>query len=261
MRFDDDLTLAHWLADLAATIALPLFESGTSKSVKADGTIVTTADIEVERQLCDALVEQRPDDGILSEEGSHRVGTRRRWILDPIDGTVNFAVGNPGWGTHIALEESGEIVLGIITRPVHRRKWWAKRGEGAFESVLGHPDVALAVSSVDTLAHARVTAHPNAANPVVTVLRGAGIWTEAETPMTGWHRYWGCMGGLLHGELEAVIAASGGPWDHAPAVVIVEEAGGRFRDPAGGHRIDLGGGTYSNGRIDDELEALLRGGA
>jgi len=210
-----------------------MFESGTSHSLKADGSIVTEADVEVECQLCAALAKRRPNDGILSEEGIQRVGEQRRWILDPIDGTSYFAAGDPRWGTHIALEESGEIVLGIITRPLQNMRWWAKRGEGAFESVSGHADVALKVSSIDTRSGARVTVWPSR-SPLVEALDR-----------------------LLHGEMEAAIVAGGGPWDYAPYVVLIEEAGGRFHDPAGGRRLDLGGGIYTNGRIDAELEVIL----
>lgn len=245
---DDDLVLAHWLADLAAEIALPLFEQGVSSKTKADGTIVTAADIEVERQLVAALISQRPEDGILSEEGAHRAGAGRRWILDPIDGTVQFAAGEPGWGTHVALEVSGQVVLGVITRPLQGTRWWSRRGQGAFQgSSMADTTtaVALRVSSIGSLAESRVTIWPPDSSPQEQVLKDAGIWIDAGLS---------AMDRLFSGQQEAVITYGGGPWDHAPAVVIVEEAGGRFRDPVGGKRIDLGGGTYSNGRIDDELE-------
>lgn len=62
---------------------------------------------------------------------------------------------------------------------------------------------------------------------------------------------------LAEGGLEAVIDRNGRPWDHAPAVVLVEEAGGRFSDSFAGHRVDLGEGRFTNGLIDDELAALL----
>ena len=62
---------------------------------------------------------------------------------------------------------------------------------------------------------------------------------------------------VISGELDAVVDSRGATWDHAPAVILVTEAGGRFTDPEGGRRIDLGLGRYSNGLIDAELDALL----
>jgi histidinol-phosphatase len=64
---------------------------------------------------------------------------------------------------------------------------------------------------------------------------------------------------LLAGELEAVFALHAGPWDFAPGVVLIEEAGGRFQDPSGGHSIFLGAGIFSNGSIDEHVSLLLRG--
>jgi histidinol-phosphatase len=62
---------------------------------------------------------------------------------------------------------------------------------------------------------------------------------------------------LAEGEIEAVIDRLGKPWDHAPAVVLVQEAGGAFSDSQGGHRIDLGEGRYTNSLVHDQLDALL----
>jgi histidinol-phosphatase len=62
---------------------------------------------------------------------------------------------------------------------------------------------------------------------------------------------------LLRGEIDAICALAGGSWDHAPAVILVEEAGGKFTDPDGGRRLDLGGGIFSNGRIHDQLRAVV----
>jgi histidinol-phosphatase len=64
---------------------------------------------------------------------------------------------------------------------------------------------------------------------------------------------------VVEGKLEAIIDPTGKPWDHAPAVILVEEAGGRFSDGRGGRRIDLGEGRYTNGHIDEQLERLLAG--
>ena len=87
---------------------------------------MSEADLEVDRRLLEALLAAQPEDAVLSEESGRARGTSpRRWILDPIDGTFNFVEAKPAWGTHVALEVDGELVLGLITRPVHEQRWWA----------------------------------------------------------------------------------------------------------------------------------------
>jgi histidinol-phosphatase len=74
----------------------------------------------------------RPDDAVLGEkEGTNGRGSPR-WILDPIDGTRNYARGIPVWATLLALEVAGVTRLGIVSAPALGRRWWAERGQGAF---------------------------------------------------------------------------------------------------------------------------------
>ena len=109
-----DLALGRGIGDLAAEIAMPYFRSGVRHDLKADGSPVSDADLAVERSVLDILAAERPGDGVLSEErgGVARGAVHRRWLIDPIDGTVLFLAGNTGWGTHIALEIDDEVVLG-----------------------------------------------------------------------------------------------------------------------------------------------------
>ncbi len=169
-----------------------------------------------------------------------------------IDGTVNFVAGNPGWGTHIALESDGEIVLGVITRPVLGARWWAARGRGAYriDSDSSPGGTRLHVSSRADLAQSRVTvwAQPN---PLTARVRQNTVWVEPHIDN---------ILGLVEGNVEAVVDAIGEPWDHAPRVILVIEAGGRFRDQDGGRRIDQKLGIYTNGCIDAELDPVVAGG-
>src|SRR5207245_6952295 len=97
-----------------------------------DATPVTQADREAERTIVASLGRAFPDYGVLGEEfgGSGNVSTR--WIIDPIDGTKNFVRRIPIWATLIALEERGEITLGVIHNPVTGELYTARRGGGAF---------------------------------------------------------------------------------------------------------------------------------
>jgi hypothetical protein len=154
--WSDDFALAMALAEAASEVALEFFERGVDSTMKDDGTPVTEADLAVEARLVDVLTGARPNDGIVSEEGGHLAGGHRRWILDPIDGTVNFAAGDPNRGTHVALEVNGRVVIGVSTRPVAGEHWWAIRGGGAYRSQAGSGEkVRLQISTVESLAEAR----------------------------------------------------------------------------------------------------------
>jgi histidinol-phosphatase len=241
-----DLALAFALGQRASEVALPLFRSGVVARQKPDGSLVTEADTEVERQLLALLAEQRPDDAVLSEECGALGSSQRRWILDPIDGTSFFAGGRESWGTHVALEQHGQLILGLITRPVAGHWCWAIRGGGAFRAALGSSSTheRLCVSSNDDPARARVMSWLRQDAAVNLRLQQGGSWVAPTLD--------GALD-LAAGRIDALLDDTGYPWDLAPAVLIVEEAGGRFVDPDGGHRIDRFGGWFTNGRIDAAL--------
>ena len=127
-----DLELALRLADAADAISLPLFGTKLPVERKADPTPVTEADRAVEAELRRLLADARPEDGILGEEEGSSGAGRRRWILDPIDGTRNFTRAIPVWATLVALEEDGVVRLGVVSAPALGRRWWAERSAGAF---------------------------------------------------------------------------------------------------------------------------------
>ena len=83
--------------------------------------------------MLEIVRERRPADGVIGEEiGSHPEPGSRRWILDGIDGTHNYADGRPGWGSVIALEVDGAVTLGLVSAPALARRWWAIVDEGAW---------------------------------------------------------------------------------------------------------------------------------
>lgn len=249
---DDDLAFARHLAQVASELSLAHFRRGVVGKVKPDGSPVTDADVEVERRLRQLIAEHRPSDGVLGEELGESGSLERRWVIDPIDGTRNFLERRPLWGTHVALELQGEIVVGVITRPVLGSSWWARRGGGAYraDSPPSAGEQRLNVSSVGSLRSGRVALWMYEPDPVVE--RRVTRHCQCVEPTLD------SLLRLAEGHLEALVDSSGRPWDLAPAVVLVEEAGGRYSDRDGGRRLDLGGGRFSNGRVHAELEELLR---
>jgi len=243
-----DLEFARQLAAVASELALDYFRRGVATQLKPDGSPVSEADVEIERRLRQLICERHPGDGVLGEELGETGSRERRWVLDPIDGTSNFVAGRPLWGTHVALEVEGEIVVGVITRPVLGASWWASRGAGAFRGAAGS-ERRLRVSGVNQLVESRVTLWTHSEDPSVERLSQSCRWQQPTLDS---------LLGVAEGELDALVDRSGAPWDIAPAVVIVEEAGGRFSDRDGGRRLDLRDSCFSNGLIHGDLARLLR---
>jgi histidinol-phosphatase len=250
----DDLELALRLAEDASALALELLQRGITASQKSDGSVVTNADVAVERLLTEALTSQRPRDAIFGEELGAVGNSSRRWILDPIDGTRSYVAGRLDWGVHIALEIEGRIVAGVVTRPASGRRWWASRGAGAYAGSLTnqHAVRRLHVSRQTNLDDARVSGWLADNHPMGDRLRSCPAWVEP--------RDLDDIMGVVEGSIDAFVDGTNTEiWDRAPHAILVEEAGGRYRDHLGGNNLLLPGGRYSNGQIDHALDELLRG--
>jgi histidinol-phosphatase len=238
-----DLELALRLADAADAISLPRFRTDLAIETKPDLTPVTEADRAVESEIRRMLTADRPDDAVLGEEeGAAGVGSRR-WIVDPIDGTRNYARGIPVWATLIALEVEGTVRVGVVSAPALHRRWWAERADGAFAN--GEP---MHVSAVERVEQAVLSFSIETSVPPLA--------------RDAWHArglgdFWAHMlvaEGAVDGAVDAVGLSE---WDLAAVQVIVEEAGGRFSDAAGESRIDSGTAITSNGLLHDELLAAV----
>jgi len=130
-----DVELAERAAHAAGELLLSYYgrvpEGLGSKS--SDTDLVSDADREAERTIRELLAAERPGDGLLAEEGSHSDSeSGRRWIVDPLDGTINFLYGFPAWAVSVALEDGDGLVAGVVHSPVHRETFCALRGEGAW---------------------------------------------------------------------------------------------------------------------------------
>ncbi len=250
----DDLALAFELADLADTITLERFRAEDLRvETKPDLTPVTEADRAVERALRERLAAARPHDAVVGEEmGASDAENDRRWIIDPIDGTKGFVRGIPAWSTLLALEEGGEISLGVVSAPALHRRWWAERGSGAYlRDGLGAESRRLQVSQISELKDAQLS------------YGGLGEWTKIgrldaliELAKCCWRTrafgdVWAYMlvaeGAAEIGGLDPQVRL----WDLAAPLVIVEEAGGRFTDLHGVRGADGGSGIATNGLLHE----------
>src|SRR5207249_5144898 len=152
---DPDLAFGHRLADAAASVSLSYFRRELKSWSKDDGSLATEADLAVEDALRARLGIERPGDAILGEERGETGSSRRRWILDGIDGTVDFAAGRSDWSTLVALEVDGRVVVSVCDQPAHQRRYCAVRGHGAFCSTAASAPLRLRVSPLRELRSAR----------------------------------------------------------------------------------------------------------
>jgi histidinol-phosphatase len=249
----DDLALALSLADAADKITLARFQSVDLRvESKPDNTPVSDADTAVESMIRERLAVARPDDAVLGEEeGLAGAGdARRRWILDPVDGTKNFVRGVPVWGTLLGLEVDGEIVAGVASAPAMSRRWWAAKGGGAFTRTATGDTRALRVSSVTRLEDAFLS------------FASIETWTERDRldellHLAGqvWRTraygdFWSHMM-VAEGAVDVAAESVVSLWDLAALQIIVEEAGGRFTDLRGVRGAGHGTVLSSNGLLHD----------
>jgi fructose-1,6-bisphosphatase/inositol monophosphatase family enzyme/Ser/Thr protein kinase RdoA (MazF antagonist) len=241
-----DLEIAHELADRAALAAMHFFTTGVVAEFKADESPVTAADHAVERLLRESLAVVRPDDAVLGEEFGLTGEGARTWILDPIDGTQAFAAGDRHWRVQIALRDGASIVLAVVDEPVTGRRWWATANSGTFERRNSTLEERRLRVSTRRAVHEAVIAHyPSTVLERLPPHRPM----EPRSPLP--------LVELIQGEIDAFFVDCCQVWDHAPWILLVQEAGGRFTDHEGGTAPDKRGGLYSNAHVHDALLAAV----
>ena len=249
---DADLAFALELANLADSITLPRFRAADLKvETKPDLTPVTDADRAVEEALRERIAHERPGEAVLGEEYGVDGDGPARWILDPVDGTRNYARGIPIFATLIAFERAGELVVGAVSAPALGRRWWAARGRGAFAD--GSP---IRVSSVERIEDAVFSY--SRSGLVDPIQREAVVGLA----LRAWHArtfsdFWQHML-VAQGSADVALDHAVELWDLAASKVIVEEAGGRFTDFDGRARPDGGTAISSNGLLHDEALGALQ---
>jgi len=242
------------LADIADELTMERFRGRDLRvETKPDRTPVTEVDRGVEEAVRARLASDRPDDGIVGEEFGEQAGTSdRRWIVDPIDGTKSFLRGVPIWATLLALQDGDRGIVGVVSAPALRRRWWAVRGEGA------HVDGELIhVSEVATIGDALVAF-------TTPSFEKYGLGDEFRAlaadcwAARGFSDFWGHVL-VAEGSADVMLEPALNLWDYAPLELIVEEAGGNFSDFGGAAPSHGGSGVSTNGLLHDAvLDALGR---
>ena len=252
--YERELEFAHSLADRAAEIAMGFYEGGFEVRRKPDSTPVTEADLAVEAMVRDRLAEEFPADAVLGEEHGRRGSGGRVWVVDPIDGTKNFAAGIQIWGTLLALVVDDEPVVGVVGAPAIGERYGAAAGAGA--TLNGEPIHAASRSSLEE---------------ALVSLGGLGDWrtgphaagfdalTSAAARTRGFGDFWGHTL-VARGAADVMIEESLRTWDWAALAVIVREAGGRMTRLDGSPLSDGGSVLTTNGVLHDRVLALFSAG-
>ncbi|HXG53367.1 MAG TPA: inositol monophosphatase family protein [candidate division Zixibacteria bacterium] len=218
--------------------------------------LVTAADRESERCIVAALRERFPDHAILAEEESNVTGSGSgyRWIVDPLDGTTNFAHGYPHFCVSIALEHESELIVGLVYDPLRRECFRAAKGHGA--TLNGST---IRISSTPELDKSLLATgfpydrreHPDfyLAYFKAFMVRSQGVRRDGSAALDLCYVACGRLDGFWEMKLQ--------PWDTAAGSLIVTEAGGRISDFSGGRFSLWGSETLaSNGTIHDEMVAV-----
>ena len=233
--------VAALMRDAAERAIMPRWQTLTADQIDANAAddVVTVADKEAEVILAEGLARILPEATIVGEEAAHadpalleRLGDTLCWIVDPLDGTNNFAQGKPPFGVMVALAEAGETIAGWIYDPLSGRLILAHRGGGAW------------------LGEDRVTARATAAQPPIAAIslvfmdqakreamkqHIAPHYTLVDIPRCAAEQY----PRLVLGVNDLSIFERTLAWDHAAGVLFVNEAGGMAARPDGrAYRVD-----------------------
>ncbi len=267
LHYDPELLdQLHELAVSAALEAAQMVHAGRREGVTVADTktsasdVVTLMDRRSEALLVDRILTARPDDGILGEEGASHVGeTGIRWVLDPIDGTVNYLYGLPEWAVSVAAEIDGITVVGVVAAPALGETYVAVRSRGAklHDSDGIHPlhvnnPVELTAALVATGFGYTVERRTSQARVVEQVLprvrdirRGGACSVD--------------LCSLAAGRVDAYYERGPHAWDLAAGGLVAHEAGARIeglRGAPAGEEMILAAGQHLFGPLHDLLDGL-----
>ncbi len=255
-EYDEYVSFARRVAAEAAALISESFLGSFAVGRKGLTNLVTEVDRRAESFIVEAIGREFPAHAFLAEEGSAAAGEGEwRWLVDPLDGTNNFAHGYPMVAVSLALEHEGVVVAAVVRDALRGESFWAARGAGA----MGDRG-SLRVSSAPALAASLVaTGFPydkhaagidNVANFVRVVKRVQGIRRGGAAALE--------LAYVAAGRLDGFWELKLSPWDTAAGVLLVEEAGGTVS------RIDASAYTpgdvdlvATNGYIHEDLRALL----
>ena len=255
MSWDDDLRLAHVIADMVDALTTSRFMAADLRvETKPDLTPVSDADKAAEELVRTQLRRTRPRDAVVGEEFEPTGHGTRQWVVDPIDGTKNFVRGVPVWATLIALLDQGRPVVGVVSAPAMGRRWWAATGTGAWTGRSLSSARRLRVSGIASVEDASLS---------YSSLGGWGTSGRRERFLALEDRVWRSR---AYGDFWSYMLVAEGAvdiatepqlelYDMAALVPVVVEAGGRFTSLDGADGPFGGDPLATNGLLHDDVLA------
>jgi len=250
------LEVAQEIAREAGLLLSGYFQKRIGFSLKGDFDLVTAADVASEELVLDRLRTRFPSHAIVAEEsGGHRAVSEYCWYVDPLDGTTNFAHGFPMFCVSIGLEQTGDLIAGVIYDPLRDEMFAAERGAGAW---LNNRRIEVSQTSrlMDALAATGFPSRKRHENVNVHFFHQMAMATH------GVRRAGSAALDLAYvacGRFDAFWEFNLNPWDVAAGALIVTEAGGARSDMHGGqHQLAGPHLLVDNGRIHAETLQLFR---
>ncbi|MFY1679187.1 MULTISPECIES: inositol monophosphatase family protein [unclassified Streptomyces] len=200
---------------------------GVAATKSSPVDVVTEMDIAAEKLIAALIAERRPDDGMLGEEGASVSGSSGiRWVVDPLDGTVNYLYGSPSWAVSVAVEQDGETVVGVVACPPRGETYQAVRGVGAWMTDALGDSRPLACRPSPTLDQALVA---TGFNYVAAVRRHQASVAAGLIPSVRDIRRGGSAAldlcDVAAGRLDGYYERGLRPWDLAAGDLVAREAG------------------------------------
>jgi len=251
--YDDDLRLAHVLADAVERVTVSRFRAeDLHVEAKPDLTLVSDADRSAEELVRSQLKRTRPRDAVIGEEMETTGHGPRQWVIDPIDGTHNFVRGVPVWATLIGLVDAGRPVLGLVAAPALNRRWWAATGSGAWAGRSLTSAKRITVSKVSSigdasLSYSSATSWESVGRQEALLDLARDCWRER-----AYGDFWSYML-LAEGAVDIAAEPELNLHDMVALAPIVTEAGGRFTSLRGEDGPFGGNAVATNGLLHDEV--------
>ncbi len=211
--------------------------------------LVTDMDKKVQDMIIEAIRDNFPDEGVLAEEGVDN-SSNKMWIIDPIDGTVNFVFGLPSFSISIAYVENGKPVVGVVHLPALNETYYAVKGDGAYKN-----GEKIEVSKRRRLKESLglMGFFKNFSGKLLSDLEDKVVRVRMLGSIAVGVSY------IAAGKADFYVAKRSNPWDVAAAILILKEAGGRVTDFNGNEEGIFGKEyVFSNGYVHDEIIERLK---
>ncbi len=256
MSTHDYLEAAAEVARVAGKVALGYYGKNPEQKIKPDGTQVSVADLEAERTAREWIEKRFPGDGIVGEEfPTVRESAKRRWIIDPIDGTFTFLRGVPFWGTIVAVAEGDDVVAGAVCCSALGEEISAAPGAGCWFN--------------GSRCKVSDTADLSKATLLTTDSRFLGDdsrrerWTRLQNAVGGMRTWGDCYGYILvaTGRADIMVDNTVSAWDAAALMPIITESGGVLTDWKGNATPFGGDAIATNAALSIQVLEIMKGAA